>query len=777
MPHSSKSAQTKTKMFSKIKSFLNQEPKAKGITWQDDRRPGCSTAGWLGCKTQTYDNTFSDITRIAEACSEVLPYAIDSRGKRLKNQPNLVRALYNPNEMMSGTDFIETLMVMMLVHPIVYVLCWHYEDGRLAPGGPITDKNIAGYTFLEGVSVSRVAGTTTYYCGDERWGKDDVMALSLNVNPYSLVRGYSPSQAVQKWATADDYIAEYQTATFRNGAVPAGEMIITAPSVDAYNDIVDKLQMAHRGANNANNIIYTHRPTSSIDGKPMTAGVEWIPFAQTNKELSLQSIFDQANKKLSMGFGVPDEIKGYLQNSNYASAEVADLVFRRWVVYPKLKKMYSKLTHELSRIVGGRLGFSLGFDYELPVLTDTRKVQADTLKVMLDAGFTVESAVDALQLPQSFRKLVPGQSNEDEQNLEVIDDSRDKPIQQKGIKSSKKKEIADPWFKGDPTLLGFMNFYNEWILSALEREPDDPNVTSGIDGLIGSESGDILRTLIIARIYYLLAVKDSQAAKVYAAKLNVVDIKQLLSEDQILNLSLALNGQLAQLDTLKGEANIPSDLVTKEVSDAITTIDEALDEYGLEKVIPSVDNTTKYHAQLDALLVSFATQTLDRFLDLSQDNDDPASVLPLLRLESSQRVDRWVVSEQHRAEELGNLTAAVQQSDELELEPVKTWHINPASPDVCEFCIEMDGQTVPVEQPFSNGDMVPHYHPNCYCTFSVDFIAAQKSVKVECPHCGRYMMESNGGSMKNVICANSKCKKHFDIEVKDGKIKAVEREA
>lgn len=763
-------------MFSKLKSFFNSGNKVKGIVWQDDVRPGCGAGGLICGKTQTYDNTFADITRIAEACAEVLPYAIDVRGKRLKNQPNIVKAIYNPNQMMSGTDFIETLMVMMLVHPIAYILCWRYEDGRLVPGGPISEKNIAGFTFLEGVSVSRVADTTTYYCGSDRWGKDDVIALSLNVNPYCLTRGYSPSQAVQKWATADDYIAEYQTATFRNGAVPAGELIITAPTVDAYNEIVDQLEKAHRGANNANNLIYTHRPTSSIDGKPLSAGVEWVPFAQSNKDLSLQSIFDQANKKLSMGFGVPDEIKGYLQNSNYASAEVADLVFRRWVVYPKLKKMYSKLTHELARIVGGRLPYSLSFDYELPVLTDTRKVQADTLKVMLDSGFTVESAVEALQLPQSFRKLIPGQSADDNQNLEVIDDTRDKPIQEKRAKLSKKKQITDPWFKGDPTLLGLMSFYSQWVLSAIERDPEAEDISDSIDDMISNASAEILRTLIIARLFYLLAVKDAQAAKIYAGKLNIVNAKQILSDDQILALSLALQGSLAHLDTLQGEAHIPIDLITAEIIDAINTVDQALDEYGLERVIPSVEDTTTYHAQLNALLISFATQTLDRFLSLSQNNDDPSTVIPLLQVESAQRVDRWVVSEQHRAEELGTLTSAVQQADVLDLEAVKTWHINPASPDVCDFCIAMDGQTVPVDQPFSNGDMVPHYHPNCYCTFSVEFIEAQKSVKVCCPECGRYMLESAGGVMKNIICANSKCKRHYDIEVKNGQIKATKIE-
>lgn len=762
-------------MFNRIKSLFKSSDKKKGIIWQDDIHPGCGAGGLICDNSQTYDNTFADITRIAEACAETLPYAIDNRGKRMKNQPNLVRALYNPNKMMSGSDFIETLMVMMLVHPMVYILCWHYENGRLVAGGPITDSNIAGYTFLEGVSVSRVVGTITYYCDSDRYGPDDVMALSLNVNPYSLVRGYSPSQAVKKWATADDYIAEYQNATFRNGAVPAGELIITAPSVEAYNDTVDKLQAAHRGASNTNNIIYSHRPTSSIDGKPLAAGVEWVPFAQTNKDLSLQSIFDQANKKLSMGFGVPDEIKGYLQNSNYASAEVADLVFRRWVVYPKLKKMYAKLTHELSRITGGKINFSLAFDYELPVLTDTRKIQTDTLKVLLDAGFTVDSAVEALQLPPSFRKLIPGQTTPADDNLEVRDDHREKPDQSKAVRKTKTKQVVDWDFHGDPTLLGLMNAYDDWILNGISTNIESDSLADSISEMVNSASGDILRTLVVSRLYYLLSVKDSAAAKIFASKLGLSEVKQLLTEDQIMKLSIATQTALAKLTLPSSSNDIPDDVVSPEIEDAIQSIDKSLDQYGIDRVIPDIDDATTYHDQLNWLLISFATQTLDRALELIQNADDPATVLPVLTLETSQRADRWSVSEQHRAEELGTLTAAEEQSDGLELVPMKTWHINPASPDVCANCIDMDGQTVPAGEPFSNGDMVPHYHPNCYCTYSIEFVPKTKSVKVCCPHCGRYMMDSEGGVMKNVICANSRCKRHYDIEVADGQVQAKER--
>jgi len=352
----------------------------------------------------SYDNTYPNIARIAEAIAEVLPIAIDSKGEEITPTPKLLKVLARPNREMSGTDFMETLATMLLVHPKVYLLVWRNTAQGLEAGGDITLDNFAGLTFMENVAESVVNGVSTYRMGGKTYSEQEVITLSLAINPYRLNDGYSPSIAGKKWATTDDFIAEYHNAQFRNGAVPAGQFTITAPSVAIYNDIVDRMQEQFRGARRAGNIMYVHRPTSSIDGKPEAAAIEWTPFAQTNKELTLEAVYQQANHKIDTIFGVPEEIKGHLSNSNYASAEVADYVFSRRVIYPKLVKIYSRLTHEFNRIFGG-MGFALSFNYELPMLTDTRKLQAEALKALVEAGFTAESAVEALRLPESFRKL------------------------------------------------------------------------------------------------------------------------------------------------------------------------------------------------------------------------------------------------------------------------------------------------------------------------------------------------------------------------------------
>lgn len=766
-------------MFTKLKSVLNygRQNKSKGVTWQDGVRPGCGATGFLGCNTQSYDNTFPNITRIAEAFAEVKPYAVDQKGKKLSKQPRFISALFNPNEQMSESDFMETLIVMLLVHPVVYILCWHYEGKEVRPGGPITKDNIAGFTFLQGIGVSKVGGITTYLDGSNTWTTKDVIALSLNVNPYNILAGYSPTQAIKKWATVDDYIAEYQAGVFRNGAIPAGQMTITAPTVEEYNKTVDALQAHHRGAGNANNIVYSHRPTSSIDGKPMASNLEWTPYAQSNKDMTLDSLFNQANKKIDMNFGVPEEVKGYLQNSNYASAEVADYVFARRVVYPKLVKIYSKLTHEFSRIVGGNLGFSLSFDYEPPVLTDSRKVQAETLNLMLSQGFTVESAVEALQLPRSFLKLTAGAPPVDD-NLEAQDSRAEKPVQSdligKHPRCDKHKSISTWDFKTNPTLQALVDSYNTWSINMFIQKWQDEKTTpyqayNQAKSIVEGESGNIYRTIIIGTLYYLLSVSDSESVRQFAANLGITEPVKVLTEDQLTNLNYAIQTANSNLATYADSITIPATIIAPEVTTAIVDVDTIIDNIG---------DMDRYHEHLNDLLISFAVQSLDEAKAIAVANESREVIhgqLLALASASSYRVERWSTSEQHRAEEYGTLTAAKQQGDAVDLIPVKTWHISPASPDVCVDCIAMNGQTVDVEKAFSNGEMVPHYHPHCYCTMSIEFEEKVKSVKVCCPHCKRYMFESTGGVMKNVICANSKCKKHFDIEVNQGEVVSRER--
>lgn len=730
-------------MFNKLKSFL---PKSKQAPINDASEedifnryvPTNYILNQIGCNTASYDNTFPNITRIAEAFAEVLPYAVDERGEKLKEQPRLIKVLYNPNKEMSGRDFFETIAVMMLVHPVVPILCWHEERGEIVPGGPITPDNIAAFTFLEGAAISRINGVTTYDTGEARWTDRDVISLSMNVNPYDLLKGYSPSQAIKKWATTDDYIADYQNATFRNGATPAGIFTITAPSVEAYNKAVDEMQRHHRGAGNANNVMYTHRPASSIDGKPAAAGVEWTPFAQTNKDLTLDAIFNQANQKIDMNFGVPEEVKGHLSNSTYASAEVADYIFSRRVIYPKLVKIWSKFTHGFNMVSGGA-GFAISFDYEVPVLTDTRKLQAETLQLMTNAGYTLESAVEALQLPKSFLKLEESEQQKPAENAEVQTTTEEKPSQAETTKAVKSKLL-----EGD-------------LVSP--ENPDAPPVD----------------TQLLAAVATLLNIAIDEAVRL---------IREMFKGDK-----KSVGAIITQLkkDIASDQKNeddiiiaIILYLMNRSGQEAMT---EFADRLKLEdsSFLMGAGDLSEVRKRIEKLLEEFNQQTIDK-IDETLNNsvaanmsaDDTALTIEALKQSEAYRAERWARSEEHIADNTAVLIAARMAAEKSNNVAYKIWRINPESPDICPLCVRMSGERVRLGETFSNGDMIPHRHPHCYCYAEIVF-ENEKSVKVCCPKCGRYVMESTGGVMKNVICTNSKCKMHFDVEVSaDGKIKSKE---
>lgn len=338
------------------------------------------------------------------------PYGIDGNGKPLNSHP-VIDAIYHPNKEWSGAHFREILAVMALVHPKVYVLVWRKNGSQVAPAGKTTPNNIAGFTILEGASVVIQNGRKTYHVNGATYTDADVIEISAGVDPYRLNAGYSPTSAVNKWAKLDDYILAYQTGYFENGAVPAGQFIITAPTADEFNHIVDAMQAQHRGAGRNNNVIYTHRPINSITGSPEEAQIQWVPFSGKNSELSMAELFEQASQRIDSTFGVPASIRGVNDNNTYASVRVDEQIFIRYTVEPFATKIWTQFTQELNRITGG-LGFALVFDIDIPGVAEEEKMEAERKSVELgiltqaiNAGYSLDSVVDAFDLPNSYKLL------------------------------------------------------------------------------------------------------------------------------------------------------------------------------------------------------------------------------------------------------------------------------------------------------------------------------------------------------------------------------------
>ena len=362
-----------------------------------------------------YASIYPSVKAISNEFMKIRPFAIDANGKPKQNVP-AINALYHPNQLDSSVTFREKLAVMNLTHRMTYLLVWRREGNETKPGGAITPQNIAGFTFLEYPAITRREGRTYYRIGSQEFNDSEVIVLPGGVDSKSLYTGYAAGEASRRWATLDQYIADFQNGFFENGAVPAGQFVITASTKQDFNDTVDKLQDAHRGAAKNNNVVYTPRPIDPNTGKPADAKIEWIPYQATNKDIGFKELFEQANKRIDSTFGVPASIRGVGEANNYATARVDQQNFIRFTIEPLALRIYTQVTHELNRISGG-LGVAVTFTLDYPAVADEEKVQAETksievntLQVLINAGYTLESAIAALELSTSYKLLELGET-------------------------------------------------------------------------------------------------------------------------------------------------------------------------------------------------------------------------------------------------------------------------------------------------------------------------------------------------------------------------------
>lgn len=708
-----------------------------------------SVARTMAClENGSYDNNYPNITRIAEQAMTVIPYAVDQRGERLREQPAAVRALYAPNKQQSMVKFLKTLFVMALVHPTVYILpCTPNEDGTSTPGGDIRPDNITGYIFLENPTISYRGDRIFYKSGSREYSDNEVIAISLDVNPYGLLWGYSPSVATKKWANIDDYIADQQAGYFKNGARPSGLFTITAPDTETYDHIVDRIIADHQGSGKNDNVFFAHRPTDPLDGSVAPAQIEWTEFKHSNKDLAMKDVFDQSMKIRDMVFGVPAEIKGYVSNSNYASVTTARYIFDKYVIEPKLIQVWSDFTNELNRVTGG-LGYAISFDYEVAPLEDENKVHAEvtqiqlnTLATALQNGFALDSAIEALDLPSDFSKLVQNATEAVSEEIVVPDEPTASQLDGSVVKSVKTKAFQN-------------NIYEEEIPTA---------------------------TVQAIQEHMARQIEDAVAGKEYEE-----------SEDRADELALALLLTLVPVILASGSEQHEEGLALLAASGREVA---GLKDYALEEATRSsyLDYLKRVSLDYDTDTTSVIKRILGQADSEGWDKETTATQLRNILDTDEWRVQRLARTETHHSQGMGKLDAMREIQDEAGVEITKTWHVNPATTNHCADCLALDGQTLPLNTPFvAKGAELPvsgrindfdtiqaaAAHPNCGCylTFAVkgagapddtEVEEATKSVKVNCPNCKHYMLEGKDGEVENVRC--HRCKKRYDIKIEKGK--------
>ena len=703
----------------------------KSLSFSYRSNPYHGSVTWDWAKGMAFDNTYPSVSRIANAFMEIRPYAIDSNGKPIQQVP-AVDKLYHPNQQMSSVDFRQALAVSALSHRTTYILVWHYGEGGevIAGGGGVTPDNIAGYTFLEDVQpITR--DNRKYYKSDSlkfEFSQDEVIEISAGIDPYDLMSGYSPTQAVKKWANIDDYIASYEGGLFENDAVPSGQFIITAPTADAFNAIVDEMQAKHRGSGNNNNVQYIHRPISADTGTVLPAQIEWIPFSQPNKDMSLEAIFKQVNDKIDSTFGVPASIRGVNDNNTYASVKVDERIFVRWTLRPFATKIWTRFTHELNRITGG-LGVAITFDVEVPSIADEEKidaerknVEADVIIKMLDRGYSLDSIVDAFEFSNAYKLLEKGADDEatienDKPDVDTGGEVEDSPelAVTKSIPTHCTHEHDEIHKEADKTTLKELRrLLNDYLETSIDETVDSLQSASKEISAVGLEIYD-----------------ENQDGVIDEQEIAQIQIPQP-SEERKYALQLALLALLYKRMLKSGEKRYQDTLV----------------QFGIVLNIPALEHYTisdgaekQYETIVNKIVNSFSDQIADTIrsaINITfEEGGDKQQLIKNVKnvFETDQwRVERIARTEEHRADNFGQIDAVDVIQKVTGREFGFKWRTTSGHP--CEFCQYMNGTVVatgeafiPLGEKIQLDDAVylnnyedvltPQAHPNCQCVFDV----------------------------------------------------------
>lgn len=652
-----------------------------------------------------YASVYPSITAIANEFMTIRPYAIDKNGKSV--DASVINALYHPNKQDSSVAFFEKLAVSNLVQRKTYLLVWRRDGVEAKPGGTITPDNIAGFTFLEYPAVTRADGKTIYRLGTEEYTEDEVMVIPGGVDPYNLYGGYSPSEAARRWATLDDYIADYQSGFFENGAVPSGQFIITSKNKKDFEDTVAMLQARHRGAGNNNNVTYTPRPVDPTTGKPADAQIEWVQFASANKDIDFKNLFEQTNNRIDNAYGVSQIVKGVDNAATYANAQVSEAGFAKRAVLPRALKIYTQITHELNRITNG-LGVAVTFQYDIPVVADEEKVRAETktlevtaLNLLLSQGYSLDTVVEALELSNSYKLLKvgggPAVIDNDKPDVdeggEVNGAPDDDQIENGNISRSNNKAVmkTQETYQAEMRTHAskFMQAQIDKAIAELDDEQDKANDVSGdydIDDL---------------EVFVASALKTAKAI------INDFGPDQLEAGKQIVL-----------------EAGLSTENITEFV------IDSAQEE--------------RYRTYLNSVGQSYGEETRQSILAALEKANaegltfgETKALLKGIRSLEDYRIVRLAKTEVGRAEGNASVFSMEQIQTETGYTINKIWNIGGGNP--CEYCLSMSGKTVGVSNSFvplngtiegtEGGVLVNDFvdidtadaHPNdqCYITYEV----------------------------------------------------------
>ena len=658
-----------------------------------------------------YENFFAQLRPLIDEMKTIEVYGAGRNGARLPivRTPELA-VLQDPNDEMGYYEFLDAMFATWLSETELNVHVHRRQNGK-----------VYGYSILppncRSVQANGEVAFQVYSAngGYETFTRDEVMTLRFSRSPRNIDEGVSPASSAFTWSQIDDLMAQYQKAYLENGAIPASITIIRASTQAKFEEARKEMDRQYGGARNKNKTLYIWRQFNNDDGSEKDQ-VEVKTIQGNNSTLAIKELIDVINDRLNKAVGVSNFILGDDSSAKYDNAELSDLQFTKRRVYPALMSFWGQFQHELDRITGG-LGYAIQFDLEIPELTDRLKTKAETaeknantLKSLIEAGARPSAAVDALELPESWRGVADG-----------IYSSVLSAREEQATRSTTLEKTNITNSLGDSSILSQQNL----VVSKTDTENQTSTDSTTLDAAVAYPI--FAETEIAEKHVYdeLMKIAEALANEFNAPVQEVIDaIMEVLVPEA------------------DGGATVGAERIADIVKDhtIVSQIKSTLEGDGFHV---SDEFKTRMQARVSDLVSKYEADTqakLQNILDLGRSEGLSAAELQkevsrTLPLEMSHRAATIARNETVHAFRAGRLANDEYIANRFDLKIAKVWKCRHDG-NTCEICQAMDGVTVALREPFpeevEGADGLVHWdhtvynvdgeepnaHTNCRCYFN-----------------------------------------------------------
>lgn len=711
------------------KRARNKEMAVQEVSGQRLHNPLCSTA----------ENVFAQLRPLVDELKIVQPYGVSQNGTKLAltRTPELM-ALSNPNDDMGWAEFADLAFSTWLTEKELNIHVWKNQRGQ-----------VYGYTVLpvnsRHVLGDRVYFTTTLGNGETvEYSRDEVMTLRFSRNPRNIDEGVSPGIASLIWSQIDDVLAQYQLGHFENGAVPAYITIIRASSREKYLEKRKDLEAGFHGARNKGKTLYLWR--QFLDDGSERDEVEVKTIQGSNASLAIKDIMSIVNDKLNKAFGVSNFILGDDSSAKYDNAELSQQQFLSHRVYPALYCFWDQFQHELARIKGGKLDYSISFDLQIPELTDRLKVKAETKKIEAE---TQNLKVQREQLEEQKNKLLEETKKIKAETINVKIDGLKSLIASGATPEAalSAMELPSNWQPAADALYGKDLIQSK--ASTAEAVNDSHNCSHHTcDDLPQFSPDEVIERGIYDELVSLAdALVDGELG--ISLGLTADEISELINRiiDQLIEISeKGLHESQTQIiQSIRnmtwnqniGKINEQPVKSKKELLEAMESDENNIDQKTAEDLVKDKLNT-----RVEEIIKNYQDEVKDfirNTISTSGNSKSAAEISTELKEHlPTARAEMIARNETVHAFRLAKLEEARAQADKYGLKMQKVWQAHPGG---CPICESMDGVTVGISEAFpaeqvnedghiyaydhniynENGD-TPNAHVNCRCSFLVEVV-------------------------------------------------------